>query len=127
MHGNLISYAELGLNSGTGGNSGIIHIKFANTQSHFECSVPACEVSGLVFGDRKMRMVGRGFVLNRERKMMTEINFGKDKKVLYESNIKMGTSDIAGGIYTVTDDFIKKYNKVTIRHRFDGLSSKDVV
>jgi hypothetical protein len=118
MYGNLVSYAELGLNSGAGGNAGLINIKFPINQSHFECSLPSCEINGLVFGDRKMRMVGRGFILNRSKRMLTEISFGKDKKGLYDSPIKMGTSDIAGGIFTVTDDFIKKFNKATNRHRW---------
>lgn len=65
LYGNLVSFAELGLNSGTGGNAGVMHIKFPINNSHFECSLPGSEISGLVFGERKMRMVGKGFVLNR--------------------------------------------------------------
>jgi hypothetical protein len=112
MYGNLVSYAEMGLNSAVGGNSGIINIKFPNG-AHYECSLPACEISGLVFGDRRVREVYKGFVLNRQNRMFTEISFGKDKKDLYPNSNKMFGSDIIGGIFTVTDNFMAKYIKST--------------
>jgi hypothetical protein len=59
--------------------------------------------------------------------MMAEINLGRDKKDLYPSGQKMCSSDIAGGNFTVTDIFVKKYLKATHKHRFEGLSSKDVL
>jgi len=34
MYGNLVPYADLGLNSAIGGNSGVMHITFANG-THF--------------------------------------------------------------------------------------------
>ena len=72
MYGNLVSYAEMGLNSAVGGNSGIIHIKFPINNFHYECSLPGCEISGLVFGDRRVRVVQKGFILNRENNMLAE-------------------------------------------------------
>jgi hypothetical protein len=35
MYGNLVSFAELGLNSGVGGNLGIINIKFSKSGAHY--------------------------------------------------------------------------------------------
>lgn len=59
--------------------------------------------------------------------MITELNFGKDKKGIYESAMKMATSDIAGGIFTITEDFVKRYSKASQKYRFDGLNLKDIV
>ena len=62
LYGNIAPYAEVGLNSGLGGNSGIIHIKFPKNDTHFECITPPCEITGLILGERRFKMVGKGFV-----------------------------------------------------------------
>lgn len=89
------------MNSGVGGNGGIVNIKFHNTNTHFECSVPPCELSGLVVGERKFRVIQRGFVVERARRLWGEVSFGKDKKGVYEQKEKLNHSQIAGGIFRV--------------------------
>lgn len=42
MYGNVVSFADLGLNSAVGGNAGIMHIKFLKNGRHYECSLPGC-------------------------------------------------------------------------------------
>lgn len=39
MYGNLVAFANVGLNTGIGGNSGAMHIVMENG-SHFECYFP---------------------------------------------------------------------------------------
>lgn len=39
LYGNLIAFADVGLNSGVGGNLGIMHIIFKNGY-HYECHFP---------------------------------------------------------------------------------------
>lgn len=62
MYGNLIAFADVGLNSGVGGNLGVMHIVFKNGY-HYECYFPPSEISGLIYGDRKFRSYGRGYIV----------------------------------------------------------------
>lgn len=39
MYGNLVAFANMGLNTGVGGNSGTMNILFKNG-THFECHFP---------------------------------------------------------------------------------------
>jgi hypothetical protein len=102
FYGNLISYAEMGVNSGVGGNSGIMHIKFPRTGTHFECSLPPCELSGMVIGQRRFKVINRGFIVEREKLLFSEFSFGKDKKGVYTSNEKLHHAQLAGGIFKVS-------------------------
>lgn len=52
---------EMGLNSANGTNTGVIHIVFPNG-THFEYIMPEGEISGLIYGDRKFKMINKGFV-----------------------------------------------------------------
>lgn len=89
FYGNVSSYAEVGINSGVGGNSGIIHVKFPKNNTHFECSAPPCEISGLVFGERRFNAINRGFILERSKQLFSEVSFGKDKKYVYNHPQKL--------------------------------------
>ena len=62
MHGNLVAFADLSLNSAVGGNEGITYIKMRNG-SEFQCYFPPCEISGLIMGSRTFRAYGKGFIL----------------------------------------------------------------
>lgn len=60
--GQLESKAELGMNSGTGTNDGIFRIDF-DDGTKMCCCTAGGEVSGLVYGDRKFNVQGKGRVL----------------------------------------------------------------
>ena len=73
MYGNLIAFVNMGLNTGIGGNSGAMHIQMQNG-SHFECFFPPGEISGLIYGQRKFRSFGRGYVVERKHKLFCEFS-----------------------------------------------------
>jgi hypothetical protein len=73
LHGNLVAFADVGLNSGVGGNQGILNIKFKNG-THFECFFPPNEISGLIYGQRKFRSYGKGFAVERNHKLFSEFS-----------------------------------------------------
>jgi hypothetical protein len=50
--------------------------------------------------------------------MMAEISFGRDKKDLYASSNKLNSSDITGGVFIVSEIYVKKYLKVLNKHKF---------
>lgn len=56
LFGNLNAVANVGLNSANGGNIGVMNILFRNG-SHFRLYMPPVEISGLVYGDRKFRVL----------------------------------------------------------------------
>ena len=60
MYGNLVAFADIGLNSAVGGNEGNLSINFKNG-SLFQCYFPPCEIGGLIFGKRTFRPYGRGY------------------------------------------------------------------
>jgi len=41
MYGNLIAFADIGLNSAVGGNEGLLNVIFKNGR-HFKCYFPPC-------------------------------------------------------------------------------------
>jgi len=41
LYGNLIAAADIGLNSATGGNDGLLNVVFKNG-NHFKCFFPPC-------------------------------------------------------------------------------------
>jgi hypothetical protein len=102
LYGNLISYADLGLNKGVGGNAGTIHIKFNINNTHFECTTPPCEISGLIFGERRFKVINKGFVVEKSRLLYSEVIFGKDKKNVLPSSKKLNCAEIACGIFRVS-------------------------
>jgi len=77
------------MNSGVGGNAGIIHVKFPRNGTHFECITPPCEITGLIMGERRFKVIGRGFVLERSRFLFGEVTIGKDKRQVYPANRKL--------------------------------------
>jgi hypothetical protein len=81
---------------------GNMHIKFPRTGTHFECSLPPCELSGMVIGQRRFKVINRGFIVEREKLLFSEFSFGKDKKGVYTSNEKLHHAQLAGGIFKVS-------------------------
>jgi transposase-like protein len=77
-----VAFADVGLNTATGGNNGVMHIEFSNG-SHFECFYPPTEISGIIYGDRKFRCYNKGYILERKHKILTEYSIQNQKKGLY--------------------------------------------
>lgn len=99
IHGNLVPFVDIGLNSGVGGNAGVTHVKLKG--NHYHCICQAGEVAGMVVGERKFRAVGRGYVYEPSKMLYSEFSFGRDKKNVYQTSKKMLNSDVAGGIFKV--------------------------
>jgi hypothetical protein len=59
-------------------------------------------VSGLVFGERKFKLINKGFVVERTKQLFCEISINKDKPEFYKAKKKMAGCDIIGGIFKVT-------------------------
>lgn len=83
MYGNLVTFADIGLNSAVGGNEGLLNIKFKNG-NHFQCYFPPCEIGGLIFGKRTFRPYGRAFFFDENSRLFAEVNVGGYKKGLYD-------------------------------------------
>jgi hypothetical protein len=73
MHGKLVAFADVSINSAVGGNEGVTHIIFRNG-SHFQCYFPPCEISGLIFGNRSFRAYGKGFILEKKSNLFAEMS-----------------------------------------------------
>lgn len=73
------------------------------------CYFPPCEISGLIYGKRKFRQYGRGYIIQKKSRLFCEFSIEKQKKGLYENNSKkkLTPGDILGGIFTVNSAFIK--------------------
>lgn len=67
------------------------------------------EVSGLMYGDRRYRGLGKCFVHERTNNIFIEYSIGKDKKNVYPATGKINPNELFGGIYTVTPNFGKKF------------------
>ena len=82
LYGNLIPIANVSLNSGWGGNTGRMHVVMKNG-NHFELSFPSAEISGLIYGKRKFAIKNKGFIINKEHRLLTEVSVIKESKGLY--------------------------------------------
>ena len=128
MYGNLVAFINMGLNTGVGGNSGPMHILMENG-SHFECYFPPGEISGLIYGQRKFRSFGRGYVVEKKNKLFCEFSIEKESKGIYggEEKRKMRPGDIIGGIFEVTDEFIQTTCEPTLNKKFSGIKKDSIV
>ncbi len=102
MYGNLIAFAQLGLNSAVGGSQGIMYVKMKNGYE-YQCYFPPCEIDGLIFGERKFRASGKAYVLEKKERIFAQVSIENDKKGLYEKNEneKLFPGDLIGGIFKV--------------------------
>lgn len=127
MYGNLIAFANMGLNTGVGGNSGAMHIIMENG-SHFECYFPPGEISGLIYGQRKFRSFGKGFVVEKKSKLFCEFSIEKESKGVYENKKKekMRPGDIIGGIFRVTAHFLNMLDGTNSMRKFSGIKPEHI-
>lgn len=84
-------------------------------------------MSGLSFGERTMRLVGRGFIYEKTNDIYCEYSIGKDKKKVYEYSSKMKTNDLGGGIFKVTNHFGKKLLNMDRSKTFEGVKFDDII
>lgn len=85
IYGNLEAKVDMGLNTISGYCGGLLHIEFKSNNTHFECTMPGMELSGLMAGSRKYRLANKVSILERRLGLYCEFSFGKDKKDLYVS------------------------------------------
>lgn len=103
----------------------MIHIKFPKNDAHYEYMSPPCEIGGLILGERRFRVIGKGYVVERSKLLYGEMSTGKDKKHIYPANRKIKPSELFGGVFRVSPDFIAKYVSCKHKHKFEGLTNKD--
>ena len=63
VYGNFEAKVEMGMNSVSGINEGFNHIEFEDG-SKFKISCPPGEMSGLVYGDRKLALAKKSFCID---------------------------------------------------------------
>ena len=98
----------MGLNTISGYSTGLLHIEFKSNGTHFECSMPGMELSGVMSGSRKYKLVNKISLMERKTGLYCEVSFGKDKKDVYVSKSKMKPSEMIGGVFRVSDETMKK-------------------
>lgn len=76
MHGYLNAVVNVSLNSGSGGNSGIMNIEMKNGNK-FHLSFFPADISGLIYGKRKYAATHKAFVFNRENRLFVELSINK--------------------------------------------------
>lgn len=116
IYGTVAPYVDIGLNSGVGGNAGVTHVILNG--NHYHCVCQGGEVAGMIIGERKFRAVGKGYVYEPNKMLYSEFSFGRDKKGVYQTSKKMSNSDVAGGIFKVTPEFIHKVQVEKQKHKF---------
>lgn len=127
MHGNLVAFGDLSLNSAVGGNEGITYIKMRNG-SEFQCYFAPCQISGLVFGDRKFSPYGKGYILEKKNNLLAEVSIEDTKKGLYEKgNEKLYNGSIVGGIFKIKSETMEEIIRQKSLKKYSGLKVKDVV
>jgi hypothetical protein len=100
-------------NSVTGVNAGVMNIKLCKG-THVKCYMPSVEVSGLLYGQRKIKIVNRSFLMCEEQQMVCEVNFGGEKNGVGSWSGRHGrltSSSVTGGIFKVEKDFFKRFKK----------------
>ena len=84
------------------------------------------ELNGLVYGDKKYRPSGLGYIHERNNNIFVEYNLGKDKKKLYPAEEEIDHNKYYGGFFKVTEGFAKKFKAFENKSKFDGLKPNDV-
>lgn len=92
----------MGLNTICGYSGGLLNIQFQSNGTRYECTMPEMELSGLMAGSRKYRLVNKIAIMQRKKGLYCELSFGKDKKDLYVAKEKMKHNDVIGGFWKVS-------------------------
>lgn len=84
-------------------------------------------MGGLTFGDRTLRLTGRGFVYEKTNDIYCQFSVGKDKKKVYQYSSKLKNCDLAGGIFKVSNTFGKKLLARDASKTFEGVKYDDII
>lgn len=66
------------MNSASGINDGFNHIIFDSGQE-IRFNSPPGEISGLIYGDRKLALIKKSYYMDEKNFLFCEVNWGKDK------------------------------------------------
>lgn len=80
-----------------------------------------------MYGDRIYKVVNKGFILEVSQNLFAEFSVGKHKKRVYESTVKLNSSDVVGGIFKVKQEFADKVKNCSKPKSFEGLKPEHVV
>lgn len=83
VHGCFHSYAEMGLNQVQGRNLCPIFVEFPLTNTHYELKMNDMEITGIMYGDKMYRGLGKSYIYEKTNNIYIEYSFGKDKKKVY--------------------------------------------
>ena len=120
-------HVDLGLNSAHSKISSYFIVKFFKSNREYVIRFADVEMGGISFGERTMKLVGRGFVYEKINDVYCEFSIGKDKKKVYEYSHKIKPNDLAGGIFKVTNIFGKKLMTIDKSKPFDGVKPDDII
>jgi hypothetical protein len=76
--------------------------------------MPSVDISGLLYGERKFKIVNKAFIICETEKIVCELAFGKEKPGVYtwvNKTKRLTSSSVIGGIYKVGDEFFQRFNK----------------
>jgi hypothetical protein len=79
IHGQFESKVNMGVNSATGMSDGIMNIIFDDGNSSIKYTSFAGEMSGLIFGDRKLALIGSNHYIDLKNRIYLNLKFGKHK------------------------------------------------
>lgn len=116
----------MGLNAAYSKVNNWFHLNILPSKSQFKIKVPDIELGGLMYGNRTLKFAQRGFVYESKSKLFCEMSIGKAKKRIYERE-KLGSADLAGGIFKVRPEFGEKVLQQTGKKSFEGLKPEDVL
>jgi len=74
----------------------------------------------LIFGQRTYKNSGKLNVFEEKNEILCELSYGKNKKHIYESQKKIKTGDIIGGVYKVSNAFTKRFKHAQWKN-FEGI------
>ena len=120
-------HVDLGLNAAYSKNYGLFHVRIFESNTHFVIKYPDLEVGGIMFGDRTLKLKGKGFVFETTNNVYLEYSIGKQAKKLYEYTEKIKPSDLVGGIFKVRKEFADKIMKEDKKKSTDGAKFDDIV
>jgi hypothetical protein len=102
-------------------------VKLFNSDSEFIIKVPNLEVGGVMLGDRSIKLIGKGFVLEKKNQILCEISVGKDNKHLYPEDSKLGETDLAGGIFKITTQAVQRLLSLDKCKSYEGINREEMV
>jgi hypothetical protein len=126
-YGNFDMHVEMGLNSAHSKISYYFTVRLFKSKAEYVIRLADVEMGGISFGERTLKLIGRGFVYEKVNDIYCEYAVGKDKKKVYEYSSKVKSNDLTGGIFKVTNGFGKKLMAMDRSKAFEGVKPDDVI